>query len=76
MNFNEGFFSFFYNEYRHPFSITSAPEDNYLSVHIRTLGDWTRKLKDVFSEVCQPPQAGKSGLLRAEFLQGGAPNPK
>uniref|UniRef100_A0A9I9E0G6 Uncharacterized protein n=1 Tax=Cucumis melo TaxID=3656 RepID=A0A9I9E0G6_CUCME len=63
-------------QYMHPFSITSAPEDNYLSVHIRTLGDWTRKLKDVFSEVCQPPQAGKSGLLRAEFLQGGAPNPK
>nr|ACF05504.2 respiratory burst oxidase-like protein [Citrullus colocynthis] len=60
----------------HPFSITSAPEDNYLSVHIRTLGDWTRQLKTVFSEVCQPPQAGKSGLLRAEFVQGGAPNPK
>ncbi|XP_022972125.1 respiratory burst oxidase homolog protein C-like [Cucurbita maxima] len=60
----------------HPFSITSAPEDDYLSVHIRTLGDWTRQLKNVFSEVCQPPQAGKSGLLRAEFMQGGAPNPK
>ncbi|XP_023520753.1 respiratory burst oxidase homolog protein D-like [Cucurbita pepo subsp. pepo] len=60
----------------HPFSITSAPEDDYLSVHIRTLGDWTRQLKTVFSEVCQPPQAGKSGLLRAEFMQGGAQNPK
>ncbi|XVE56042.1 hypothetical protein DITRI_Ditri03aG0205400 [Diplodiscus trichospermus] len=50
----------------HPFSITSAPGDDYLSVHIRTLGDWTRQLKAVFSEVCQPPPAGKSGLLRAE----------
>ncbi|KAI9156911.1 hypothetical protein LWI28_013992 [Acer negundo] len=50
----------------HPFSITSAPGDDYLSVHIRTLGDWTRQLKNVFSEVCQPPPAGKSGLLRAE----------
>ncbi|KAE8728428.1 Respiratory burst oxidase-like protein C [Hibiscus syriacus] len=50
----------------HPFSITSAPGDDYLSVHIRTLGDWTRQLKTVFSEVCQPPPAGKSGLLRAE----------
>ncbi|XVE94724.1 hypothetical protein REPUB_Repub02eG0033200 [Reevesia pubescens] len=50
----------------HPFSITSAPGDDYLSVHIRTLGDWTRQLKTVFSEVCQPPTAGKSGLLRAE----------
>ncbi|GKV02812.1 hypothetical protein SLEP1_g15203 [Rubroshorea leprosula] len=50
----------------HPFSITSAPGDDYVSVHIRTLGDWTRQLKTVFSEVCQPPPAGKSGLLRAE----------
>ncbi|XWS24357.1 hypothetical protein CRYUN_Cryun28dG0094700 [Craigia yunnanensis] len=50
----------------HPFSITSAPGDDYLSVHIRTLGDWTRQLKTVFSKVCQPPTAGKSGLLRAE----------
>ncbi|XP_022772750.1 respiratory burst oxidase homolog protein D-like isoform X2 [Durio zibethinus] len=50
----------------HPFSITSAPGDDYLSVHIRTLGDWTRQLKTVFSEVCRPPPDGKSGLLRAE----------
>ncbi|XP_019188850.1 PREDICTED: respiratory burst oxidase homolog protein C-like [Ipomoea nil] len=54
----------------HPFSITSAPGDDYLSVHIRTLGDWTRQLKTVFSEVCQPPPNGKSGLLRADCLQG------
>ncbi|KAJ0790263.1 putative NAD(P)H oxidase (H(2)O(2)-forming) [Helianthus annuus] len=50
----------------HPFSITSAPGDDYLSVHIRTLGDWTRQLKTVFSQVCQPPANGKSGLLRAD----------
>ncbi|KAF6168750.1 hypothetical protein GIB67_013132 [Kingdonia uniflora] len=54
----------------HPFSITSAPRDDYLSVHIRTLGDWTRQLKTVFSEVCQPPTGGKSGLLRADTMQG------
>ncbi|KAL6003583.1 hypothetical protein ACLOJK_023816 [Asimina triloba] len=55
----------------HPFSITSAPRDDYLSVHIRTLGDWTQQLKNVFSEVCKPPTAGKSGLLRAD-MQGGS----
>ncbi|OIV97039.1 hypothetical protein TanjilG_11556 [Lupinus angustifolius] len=54
----------------HPFSITSAPDDDYLSVHIRTLGDWTRSLRAKFSEVCQPPDNGKSGLLRAECLPG------
>ncbi|KAL7616631.1 hypothetical protein Lser_V15G01198 [Lactuca serriola] len=43
----------------HPFSITSAPGDDYLSVHIRSLGDWTGQLKTVFSE---PLANGKSGL--------------
>lgn len=37
--------------YRHPFSITSAPDDDYLSVHIRTLGDWTTELKTRFEKV-------------------------
>jgi hypothetical protein len=40
--------------------------DDYLSVHIRQLGDWTQELKRVFSEACETPGAGKSGLLRAD----------
>lgn len=36
---------------RHPFSITSAPGDDYLSVHIRTLGDWTTALRNLFGKV-------------------------
>lgn len=27
----------------HPFTITSIPEDGYISLHIRTVGDWTEK---------------------------------
>ncbi|KAF8031336.1 hypothetical protein BT93_D0504 [Corymbia citriodora subsp. variegata] len=50
----------------HPFSITSAPDDDYLSVHIRQLGDWTQELKRVFALACEAPDAGKSGLLRAD----------
>ncbi|XP_022985357.1 respiratory burst oxidase homolog protein A-like [Cucurbita maxima] len=50
----------------HPFSITSAPGDDYLSIHVRQLGDWTQELKRVFSEVCEPSLSGKSGLLRAD----------
>ncbi|KAI3737482.1 hypothetical protein L2E82_27486 [Cichorium intybus] len=46
----------------HPFSITSAPGDDHLSVHIRALGDWTERLKTIFSEVSQSPANGKSGL--------------
>ncbi|XP_020106739.1 respiratory burst oxidase homolog protein C-like [Ananas comosus] len=56
--------------------VITAPQDDYLSVHIRTLGDWTRQLKAVFSEVCQPPTGGKSGLLRADYDSiGNGPNP-
>lgn len=34
----------------HPFSLTSAPRDDHLSVHVRTCGDWTRELMKVFSQ--------------------------
>nr|DAD46989.1 TPA_asm: hypothetical protein HUJ06_016926 [Nelumbo nucifera] len=51
----------------HPFSITSAPGDDYLSIHIRTLGDWTSQLKAVFAQVCQPPTEDQSGFLRADI---------
>ncbi|XP_022978940.1 respiratory burst oxidase homolog protein A-like [Cucurbita maxima] len=50
----------------HPFSITSAPGDDYLSIHVRQLGDWTQELKRIFTEVCEPSVSGKSGLLRAD----------
>ncbi|KAK6158270.1 hypothetical protein DH2020_005584 [Rehmannia glutinosa] len=55
-----------YNAFWHPFSITSAPDDDFLSIHIRQLGDWTHELKRVFAEACEAPVAGKSGLLRAD----------
>ncbi|KAG5515402.1 hypothetical protein RHGRI_036453 [Rhododendron griersonianum] len=52
----------------HPFSITSAPGDDYLSVHIRTLGDWTTELKNQFAQVCEPPSTQPRGgrLVRME----------
>ncbi|KAM7274082.1 hypothetical protein ACFE04_028746 [Oxalis oulophora] len=51
----------------HPFSITSAPGDDYLSIYIRTLGDWTSQLKMTFAKVCQPASVDQSGLLRADI---------
>jgi len=27
----------------HPFTLTSAPEEDYISVHIRCIGDWTNE---------------------------------
>ncbi|XAR55100.1 NAD(P)H oxidase [Bertholletia excelsa] len=60
----------------HPFSITSAPDDDYLSIHIRQLGDWTQELKRVFCKACEPPVAGKSGLLRADETTANKSLPK
>ncbi|GLT47493.1 hypothetical protein SLA2020_211880 [Shorea laevis] len=34
----------------HPFSLTSGPKDDFLSVHIRSLGDWSYKLCSLFQE--------------------------
>ncbi|XP_060168894.1 putative respiratory burst oxidase homolog protein H [Lycium barbarum] len=50
----------------HPFSITSAPDDDYLSVHIRTLGDWTTELRTRFQKACQATQSRTRSLIRME----------
>ncbi|KAL2899208.1 putative respiratory burst oxidase-like protein H [Bienertia sinuspersici] len=52
----------------HPFSITSAPDDAYLSVHIKALGDWTRAIQERFKKSCEPPAnpPAKGRLMRME----------
>ncbi|KNA08419.1 hypothetical protein SOVF_162770 [Spinacia oleracea] len=58
----------------HPFSLTSAPGDDYISVHIRAAGDWTSQLRTLFSKLCQPPRSSdQSGLLRADINCGPIP---
>ena len=27
----------------HPFTVTSAPEESFISIHLRIVGDWTRR---------------------------------
>ncbi|XP_010549734.1 PREDICTED: respiratory burst oxidase homolog protein B [Tarenaya hassleriana] len=53
----------------HPFSITSAPGDDYISIHIRTLGDWTSQLRDVFFKVCRSPSADESEFVGTDITQ-------
>ncbi|KAH9305741.1 hypothetical protein KI387_010145 [Taxus chinensis] len=60
----------------HPFSITSAPGDDYISVHIRTLGDWTEELKRVFAAVTEPHTIAKSGAEITPERSGGKSLPK
>ncbi|CAN6199775.1 unnamed protein product [Urochloa humidicola] len=47
----------------HPFSITSAPGDDYLSVYIRALGDWTSELKMLFGKACEAQVTSKKATL-------------
>ncbi|CAA6656856.1 unnamed protein product [Spirodela intermedia] len=47
----------------HPFSITSAPGDVNLSIHIRALGDWTTGLRNLFGKVCEAQFTSKKTSL-------------
>lgn len=40
----------------HPFTMTSAPEEDFFSVHIRSAGDWTDKLIEIMKKV---PEGGE-----------------
>lgn len=38
----------------HPFTLTSAPEEDFFSIHIRVAGDWTEKLIEAFEQQQSP----------------------
>lgn len=50
----------------HPFTITSAPEEDYVSVHIKVLGDWTGAMKKLMNP------DNELGVVRENMLT--APN--
>ncbi|KAF8230632.1 NADPH oxidase A [Tricholoma matsutake] len=65
----------------HPFTITSAPEDPYVSIHIRQVGDFTRGLGErlgvgpsVVAAMTQAAMKGaekneKYGMSRGDFVE-------
>jgi NADPH oxidase len=61
----------------HPFTITSAPEDPYVSVHIRQVGDWTESLGErlgvgpaMVSTMTKEAMKGKEkGLDQGDFVE-------
>ncbi|XP_044962624.1 respiratory burst oxidase homolog protein B-like [Hordeum vulgare subsp. vulgare] len=56
----------------HPFSITSAPEDDHISVHIKAMGDWTKKLRKTFFEASEALTEDKTEIRRLEYEHGDA----
>lgn len=45
----------------HPFTLTSAPHENCLKFHIAAVGDWTKKLYDLFPNGWEDQEAGSNG---------------
>ena len=45
----------------HPFTLTSAPEEDYISVHVRIVGDFTKKLSRVLG--CEWDKAKGDGAI-------------
>nr|XP_046261464.1 NADPH oxidase 1 [Scatophagus argus] len=46
----------------HPFTMTSAPEEDFFSIHIRSAGDWTDKLIDIVQKLPEGAQGPKMGV--------------
>uniref|UniRef100_A0A669D4U6 NADPH oxidase 1 n=1 Tax=Oreochromis niloticus TaxID=8128 RepID=A0A669D4U6_ORENI len=46
----------------HPFTMTSAPEEDFFSIHIRSAGDWTDKLIDIMKKVPEGAEGPKLGV--------------
>ncbi|KAM3866779.1 NADPH oxidase 1 [Diretmus argenteus] len=46
----------------HPFTMTSAPEEDFFSVHIRSAGDWTEKLISMVEQLPEGAQGPKMGV--------------
>lgn len=43
----------------HPFTMTSAPEEDFFTVHIRSAGNWTDKLIDIMQNLPEGAQGPK-----------------
>ncbi|XP_023790135.1 dual oxidase 2-like [Cyanistes caeruleus] len=50
----------------HPFTLTSAPHDDTLSLHIRAVGPWTTRLRELYS----PKNLALLGTLPKLYLDG------
>ncbi|KIL66155.1 hypothetical protein M378DRAFT_75950 [Amanita muscaria Koide BX008] len=63
----------------HPFTLTSAPEEDYISVHIRVVGDFTRALAKAvgcdFDSKGRREKGEKNADVNGTRVVGGSDNP-
>ncbi len=48
----------------HPYTLTSAPDDPFLSVHIQVCGDWTSAVYDYLRDYLDTIQVRQRARLR------------
>ncbi|XP_072020826.1 uncharacterized protein [Amphiura filiformis] len=56
----------------HPFSISSPPEEDDISCHVRSLGDWTKRLYDFFNN--NPSEPTQEYRLQEDGRKSTYPN--
>ena len=54
----------------HPFTITSSPNDDYLSCHILAVGPWTKNLRKTFADVESEMTPKPKMLVDGPFGEG------
>ncbi|KAH8891561.1 hypothetical protein GQ53DRAFT_148359 [Thozetella sp. PMI_491] len=52
----------------HPFTLTSAPEEDYISIHMRVVGDFTRAVSKALG--CDWENGGKKGVSKVVGVDG------
>ncbi|CAK5264030.1 unnamed protein product [Mycena citricolor] len=50
----------------HPFTLTSAPQEDYISVHVRVEGDWTTAMAEAVG--CDFPKKGAKGASESKVV--------
>lgn len=56
----------------HPFTLTSAPEEDYISIHVRMVGDFTRNLGRVLGCEFDKPRGEKGGASQVVGVNSGS----
>ncbi|MPC25224.1 NADPH oxidase 5 [Portunus trituberculatus] len=55
----------------HPFTISSAPEfEDYFTVHVRSVGEWTRRIYDMFKEEAKEEKEEKPAVQEGKDSPG------